>query len=252
MELTGRTVIVTGGASGIGEAYSRAFSAAGANVVIADLREDTGAALADELSGAAGKAVFQHTDVASESSTAAMAAAALEQFGSIDVLVNNAALYQHIGQKKPFDQITVEEWDQVMGVNTRGVWLCMKAVAASMRAQGSGKIVNISSGVVHAGVPWFCHYSASKGAVIALTRSAARELGPDGINVNAVAPGLVSNASSEELNGRAYLEAATSMRAIKREMVPQDLVGTVMFLSSPASDFITGQTYIVDGGVTLQ
>lgn len=251
MDLSDRCVVVTGGASGIGAAYVRAFRAAGANVVVADVRP-AGAALLSELEDCPGAGLFVHTDVSSEQETAAMAAAARDRFGGVDVLVNNAALYHDIGQKQPFEEISVEEWDRLMAVNVRGVWLCMKAVVGSMRERGGGKIVNIASGVVHAGVPWFMHYTASKGAVIALTRSAARELGPAGINCNAVAPGLVANASSEELNGRPYLDAATAMRAIKRDMLPEDLVGTVMFLSSPGSDFITGQTYIVDGGVTMR
>ena len=252
MNLSGRTAIVTGGASGIGAAYVRAYADAGAQVVIADVQDRVGNALAEELAGAGAQARFVHTDVADEAETEALAAAALDAFGSIDVLVNNAALYVAIGKKKPLEDITVEEWDRVMAVNARGVWLCMKAVSPVMRRQGQGRIVNIASGVVHAGVPYFCHYLASKAAVIGITRSSARELGPDGITVNAIAPGLVANESSEAMNGRDYLDNAVPMRAIKRDMLPDDLVGALMFLSSDASAFITGQTFIVDGGVTMQ
>ncbi len=252
VEFSGSTVIVTGGAAGIGASYVRAFSAAGANVVIADVQEALGAALADELASGGANARFVATDVSDDAATTELAKAAVGAFGSIDVLVNNAAMYQNIGKKKPFEDITVDEWDRLMAVNVRGVWSCMKAVSPFMRQRGSGKVVNIASGVVHAGVPWFCHYTASKAAVIGLTRATARELGPVGINVNAIAPGLVANESSEVMNGRDYLDGAIPMRAIKRDMLADDLVGTVMFLSSSASDFITGQTFIVDGGVTMQ
>src|SRR5690606_20398833 len=138
--------------------------------------------------------------------------------------------------KRPFDEIPVDEWDAVMAVNVRGVWLAMKAVVGHMRERAAGKIINISSGVVHAGVPWFCHYTASKAAVIGLTRSAARELGEHGVNVNAIAPGLVDNEASERINTREYLDRAPTMRALPRAMRPDDLVGAVLFLASPASD----------------
>jgi NAD(P)-dependent dehydrogenase (short-subunit alcohol dehydrogenase family) len=247
-----KTAIVTGGASGIGAAYVRAFAAAGANVVIADVQDDPGADLSESLNETGSRTVFVHTDVSSEQDSVAMAARALDTFGTIDALINNAALYMNIEKKRPFDEIPVGEWDRMMAVNVRGVWLCCKAVVGSMREAGRGKIVNIASSVFHVGVPNFSHYSASKGAVIALTRALARELGAHNINVNAIAPGLVSNEASRKVNSDEYLARSATTRAIPREMLEDDLVGTVLFLTSQDSDFITGQTFVVDGGQIMQ
>jgi NAD(P)-dependent dehydrogenase (short-subunit alcohol dehydrogenase family) len=243
----GKTVVVTGGATGIGAAYAAAFAEAGASIAIADVH-DAGQELARRLNNAGSRALFVHTDVSSEQDTADMAAIVMEQFGGVEVLVNNAALYMNMEKKRPFDEIPVEEWDRMMAVNVRGVWLCTKAVIGSMKSAGAGKIINIASSVFHAGVPNFSHYSASKGAVIGLTRALARELGPFHINVNAVAPGLVSNEASRKVNTDEYLERAAAGRAIPRQMQEDDLLGTVLFLASQESDFITGQTFVVDGG----
>ncbi|TAM61360.1 SDR family oxidoreductase [bacterium] len=247
--LEGKTAIVTGGAAGIGAVYARAAHDAGACVLIADVMCQQGEALAAELTSAGGApAAFVQTDVSREEDVVRMVEAAAHLDGTVDVLINNAAIYQGLGKKKSFDEITPEEWDRVMAVNVRGVWLCAKAVAPVMRAQGRGKIVNIASVVDHMGAAGFAHYVASKAAVGGLTRALARELGGDGVTVNAVAPGLVANESSLQLNDRAYVGMASQSRALHREMAPRDLVGAVLFLSSPASDFITGQTLIVDGG----
>ena len=247
-----KTAVVTGGATGIGEAYVKAFAKAGANVAIADIQDGPGVKLSESLRDAGSQVVFVHTDVSSERDTASMATSVLDEFGAIDVLVNNAALYTDIEKKRPFDEIPIAEWDRMMAVNVRGVWLCSKAVVSSMRSAGKGKIVNIASSVFHAGVPNFSHYSASKGAVIALTRALARELGPHHINVNAIAPGLVSNEASRKVNNDEYLARSATTRAIPREMLEEDLVGSVLFLSSQDSDFITGQTFVVDGGQIMQ
>jgi NAD(P)-dependent dehydrogenase (short-subunit alcohol dehydrogenase family) len=185
--------------------------------------------------------------VSDEGSTAAMAAAAAAGSGSIDVLVNNAAIYAQLGGKSNFDEISVEDWDRVMAVNVRGPWLCARAVVPFMRERG-GSIVNIASVVAHIGTAGFAHYVASKAAVMGLTRALARELGPDGITVNAVAPGLVANDSSRVLNEDAYLAQAARVRAVPRDMAQDDLVGAVLFLSSPDSAFVSGQTLVVDGG----
>ncbi len=251
--LAGRAAIVTGAARGIGAVYARALAAAGADVVIADVLESPGEALARELlaTRAGARAVFVRTDVTSEGDTARMARATIEAFGRIDILVNNAAIYLDLERKRPFDEITVEEWDRVLTVNARGVWQCVKAVAPTMQRQGCGKIINISSAVAYVGTPGFVHYVASKAAVIGLTRALARELGGCNISVNAVAPGLVSNDASARLNPPEYLAQASQARAIRRAMVPEDLVGTVLFLASPESDFITGQTFVVDGGAVM-
>ncbi|MEA2359059.1 MAG: hypothetical protein QOI62_2319 [Solirubrobacteraceae bacterium] len=238
----GATVVVTGGARGIGERYARAFAQRGAHVVIADLLRDEGEALARELD-----AVFVATDVADEQSTIAMASAAAQRTGAIDVLVNNAAIYAELGGKVGFDELSVDDWDRVMAVNVRGPWLCARAAFPYMR-EGGGSIVNVASVVAHLGTAGFAHYVASKAAVMGLTRALARELGPHGITVNAVAPGLVANESSRVLNDEAYLAQAARGRAVPRDMAPDDLVGAVLFLASPDSAFVSGQTMVVDGG----
>jgi NAD(P)-dependent dehydrogenase (short-subunit alcohol dehydrogenase family) len=247
-----KTAIVTGGASGLGESYVRAFAEKGARVALVDVQKEAGAALADELRASGHKALFVAADVSSETDTAKMAEAVMTEFGSIDVLVNNAALYKSLEAKRPFDEISLDEWDRMMQVNVRGVWLCCKSVVAHMREAGRGKIINMASAAVHAGVPYYAHYSASKGAIIALTRAIARELGSHNINVNAVAPGLVDNPASRKLNPGAYMERATAGRALARHMKDHDLVGTILFLASDDSDFITGQTFVVDGGSVMQ
>jgi NAD(P)-dependent dehydrogenase (short-subunit alcohol dehydrogenase family) len=240
----GTVVVVTGGARGIGAELSRYLAAQGAAVVAADVVEPP-------ADGDDGGITHLHADVSDESSWQQLVAAVLERHGRIDALVNNAAVYQDLGVKRPFTDITVEEWDRVLAVNTRGVWLGMRAVHPVMKAQGRGRVVNIASSTVHMGVPWFAHYTASKGAVIALTRSVAREVGADGITVNAVAPGLVETDATRALNDADYLAASAGRRAVPRPMEPGDLAPVVSFLCSEGSGFITGQTLIVDGGVAF-
>ncbi len=251
MPLTGKVAIVTGGARGIGATYARALAAAGARVVIADVLESEGRALAGELSGRQAQAMFIRTDVSRQADAARLAQQTAERFGAINVLVNNAALFGDLGAKKPFDEISEGEWDAVMSVNVKGIWQCVKAVAPYMRRQGGGKIINISSSTIYTASPGLAHYVASKAAVVGLTRVLARELGEHNICVNAIAPGLVSNEASARLNPKEYFEAARNQRAIRRMMVPDDLVGTVIFLASPDSDFITGQTISVNGGAVM-
>ncbi len=251
MPLTGKVVIVTGGARGIGATYVRALAAGGSRVVIADVLESEGNALAGELSSRQAQAMFVRTDVTRQADAARLARQTAEQFGAIHVLVNNAALYGDLGSKKPFEEISEAEWDAVMSVNVKGIWQCVKAVVPYMRRQGGGKIINISSSTIYTASAGLSHYVASKAAVVGLTRVLARELGQDNICVNAIAPGLVSNEASERLNPKEYFEAARNQRAIRRLMVPDDLVGTVMFLASPDSDFITGQTISVSGGTVM-
>jgi NAD(P)-dependent dehydrogenase (short-subunit alcohol dehydrogenase family) len=251
--LAGKVAIVTGAARGIGAVYARALVREGADVAVADILDPDGEALARALGAEreGARSLFLHVDVTREADTVRMADAVARTFGRIDILVNNAAVYMDLGRKKPFLEITPEEWDRVMAVNVRGVWQCAKAVAPHMQRQGSGKIVNISSVVAYVGTAGFAHYVASKAAVIGLTRALARELGPFRITVNAIAPGLVSNEASLALNPPDYVEQAVRARALQRPMVPEDLVGTVVFLASPASDFVTGQTFIVDGGAVM-
>lgn len=252
MRLSGRNVIVTGGAKGIGAVYAKAFAAEGANVAIADILEREGEALAREIDGQDGsKALFVRADVTDDKSVAQMARQTADEFGGIDVLVNNAAIYFDLGVKKPFDEISLEEWERVMAVNVRGLWQCTKAVSPYMKEQGYGKIVNISSVVAYIGAAGFAHYVASKAAVIGLTRALARELGSYNVTVNAVAPGLVSNEATRQINVEDYIEQAARTRSIQRAMAPEDLVGAVLFLASPESDFVSGQTFVVDGGAVM-
>lgn len=253
MRFSGKTAIITGGATGIGATYSRAFAAEGANVVIADILKSEGEALAQELNGQnEGRALFISTDVTDDLQTTRMAEEVASVFGNLHILVNNAAVYMELGSKKAFDEITLKEWEKTMAVNVRGVWHCAKAVSPHMKRHQKGKIINISSVVAYTGAAGFAHYVASKAAVIGLTRALARELGAYNITVNAVAPGLVSNESSLRLNVETYIEQATKARSLQRTMTPEDLIGTVLFLASPESDFISGQTFVVDGGAIMR
>jgi NAD(P)-dependent dehydrogenase (short-subunit alcohol dehydrogenase family) len=243
----GAVVIVTGGARGVGAILALRLLQAGARVVIADVTDQV-----DDVALRDSADVLVHrTDVADRGSTQDLAAATVARFGRIDALVNNAAIYHGLGGKKSFTEIDVDEWDRVMAVNARGVWLMTAAVYSQMKEQGYGRIVNIASATVHSGVPYFAHYTASKGAVIAITRSIAKEIGRDGISVNAVAPGLIDNESSATINDSSYFPVLAKQRAIPRSMAPDDLTGIVTFLCSPASGFISGQTIIVDGGTVF-
>ena len=241
--LDDKVAIVTGGARNIGAVYAGALAAEGARVVVADVLD--GADAARSIRDAGGQAVAVEADVSREDDTLRMAQAAVDAFGRIDVLVNNAAIYLSIN-RRPFYEISAEEWDRVTAVNIKGVFLCAKAVLPHMRDQGGGRIINISSNTVMAGTPNFLHYVASKAALIGMTRSMARELGAFGINVNAIAPGLVEHEGQTvppEISA-----SRVDARSIKRRQVPQDLTGAVLYLASPDSDFVTGQTLVVDGG----
>jgi 3-oxoacyl-[acyl-carrier protein] reductase len=246
MRLKDKVAIVTGGGLGLGRAYCQALAAEGARVVVADIANDAAQAVAQEVNGLA-----VHVDVTSAEQTAAMAARAVQAYGAVDVLVNNAGMYSSIA-KRPFTQIPLEEWDRCMAVNVKGVFLCCRAVHPQMKQQGRGKIINISSGTVLGGTPMFLHYVSSKAAVIGLTRALAREVGGDGINVNAITPGLtIADENQRRMLSEEYLAPRRQARAFKRDQYPEDLVGTVVFLASSASDFITGQTLNVDGGAWM-
>lgn len=248
MRLKDRVAIVTGGGQGLGRAFVLALAAEGAKVAIAERNEASAAAVVGEVEAAGGEALAVATDVASAASTAALAAAVLARWGRIDVLVNNAAIFSTITMR-PFDEIPVDEWDAMMAVNVRGVFLCCKAVAATMRAQQSGKIINIASVVFDLGRANYLHYVASKGAVIGLTRGLATELGDYGVNVNAISPSSTQTEVPRETVTRAGALAFAQNQTLKRVQAPADLVGTVLFLASSESDFITGQTINVDGGL---
>ena len=245
----GSVVVVTGGARGIGATLCRHLARRGAAVVVADVVDGT--PLVDELTAEGLDAIAVATDVSDEHAWSRLVEATLARHGRVDALVNNAAIYQDLGAKTAFTDIAVADWDRVLAVNTRGVWLGMRAVHPAMKAQGYGRVVNIASSTVHMGVPYFAHYTASKGAVIALTRSVAREVGADGITVNAIAPGLVETEATRSLNDPDYLASAAGRRAVPRSMVPDDLCPAVAFLCSRHSGFITGQTLIVDGGTAF-
>jgi 3-oxoacyl-[acyl-carrier protein] reductase len=245
-----RTVIITGGGKGIGKVYAQEFAKAGARVVAADVDGAAASGVATALTQQGCAALGLTADITSEDSTAAMAQAALDRFGSIDVLINNASLMSALARRS-WLEIPVEEWDRVMAVNLRGMFLCCRAVFPAMQAQRRGKIVNISSTRVFDGTPNRLHYTTSKAGVIGFTRALAREVGAFGITVNAVTPGLTQSDTQVQSSSGNYLAAQVAGRAIERVQVPEDLVGAVMFLSSAASDFMTGQTVNVDGGKSM-
>lgn len=227
--------IVTGGASGVGAVYVAGLSGGGYDVVVADLEETDACDL------------FVRTDVSDRAATEALAAATLERFGRIDALVNNAAIYSSI-VKRPFEEIADEEWDDVFRVNVRGVWLCSRAVAPAMRRQGRGKIVNVASMTVPTAPPGFAHYVASKAAVAGLTRALARELGPDGICVNTLTPDYIAFDRPYDNRQPELAPALAGQRVFAREQTPEDLIGTLLYLVGPGSDFVTGQDVWVNGG----
>jgi len=250
--LQDQVIIVTGGAHGIGRAYCEGLAKEGARVVVADIDGPAAESLAQALGEDGHNALAVATDVSREEDTGRMAAETVARFGRIDGLINNAAMFQRPGMSRgPFEQIPVDEWDRLMAVNLRGIFLCCRAVVPHMKERQSGKIINISSGTVFNGSPQILHYVTSKAGVIGLTRALARELGDYNINVNAVAPGLTMSMDEIDDVRMARNQTRIQARAIKRSEVPQDLVGTVVFLCSSDSDFMTGQTMVVDGGAQM-
>ena len=249
-DLTGRVAVITGGGKGIGKVYAQEFARAGAKVVAADIDGEAAQAVAQGIVTANGEAIGLRTDVSDEQATMDMAKAALDRFGGIDILINNASMMSVL-PRRSWMEIPVKEWDDVMAVNLRGLCLAARAVVPAMKERGRGKIVNISSSRVWDGTPNRLHYTTSKAGVIGFTRALSRELGEFNINVNAVTPGMTLSETQLATTSNNYVATRASGRALNRDQFPDDLVGAVMFLSSPASDFITGQTVNVDGGKAM-
>jgi 3-oxoacyl-[acyl-carrier protein] reductase len=256
-DIAGRTIVVTGGAVGIGKAYSKALGEVGANVVIADIEAEAGKELAATIDAAGnetgGHAIFVETDVSKIAACEAMAKAAIDRFGRIDGLINNAALYAKIPKRRNWEDTPEEEWDRLMAVNLKGIFNCCKAVHAQMKSQGYGKIVNISSSTWLTGTTGRLHYTTSKAGVVGFTRSISHDLGVEGITVNAVCPGLTKSetigATMPESHWQAREKKMAGTAAIPRVQMHEDLDGTIIFLMSSASDFVTGQTIACEGGV---
>ena len=242
MRLADRVAIVTGGAQGIGRAIAQRLHEEGASVVIADLRGHEEAAA--ELDG-----LGVRVDVSQEADLAALATAVLERYGRIDALVNNAGIFSSL-VPKPFEEIDVAEWRRVYDVNVLGMFLATRAVVPAMRAAGFGRIVNIASGTPYKGVPFLLHYVTSKGAVVAMTRALAKEVGADGILVNTVSPGFTMSDGvlANPVQVEKLQQISLQGRVIQRDQFPGDIVGAVAFFCSPDADFISGQTINVDGG----
>jgi 3-oxoacyl-[acyl-carrier protein] reductase len=251
--LKDKVVIVTGGGHGIGKAYCLGFAQAGSYVVVADIDKPAAEQVASQIAQqSTSESLAIPVDVSDEPATKAMAAQVIERFGRIDVLINNAAIFSTVPMNRGrIETIDPAEWDRLMAVNLRGLFFCCRAVLPAMRAQKSGKIINIASGTVFAGSPGRIHYVTSKAATIGFTRTLAREVGDSNINVNVLAPGNTlseENPTEETIRLR---QSSAGLRALKRVQVPQDVVGAMLFLASPLSDFITGQTVNVDGGISF-
>ena len=250
--LENKVAIITGAGRGLGRVFALRFAEEGAKLLLPDISLERAEDAAKEIRAKGGEAVAMETDISDENATKKMVEKVMQQYGKVDILLNNAAIYYGI-EAKPWDTWTVEEWDRIFAVNVRGTWLCCKAIAPLMIKASRGKIINIASNV--AKVPaaqLFLPYSCSKGAIYTLTHALARALGPSGINVNAIAPGYVaSEASLAQRDSEKIFEIATSEQSIQKRLQPADLVGTAVFLASADSDFITGQTIYVDGGTVM-
>jgi NAD(P)-dependent dehydrogenase (short-subunit alcohol dehydrogenase family) len=249
--LKGKVAIVTGGARGIGAAFCEGLAQAGAKVVVADVLD--GSAVAERIAERQAPSIYIRADVTSKESVESLVADTVREFRTVDILVNNAALFADL-RVKPFQDIEEAEWDRVMAVNVRGPFQCAKAVAPVMIANKKGRIVNLASGTAFKGTGHLLHYVASKGAVVSMTRSLARELGPHNICVNAIAPGLTMSEAvvvNPDWTGKARA-AGIAARAIQRDQVPADLISTLIYLCSDESGFVTGQTISVDGGALMR
>jgi NAD(P)-dependent dehydrogenase (short-subunit alcohol dehydrogenase family) len=244
-----RVIIITGAGRGLGRAYAERLAAEGARIAIAEIDRSAGMRAAEALQQAGSDVLFTETDVSSADSTEAMADAVLRKWGHIDGLVANAGLANSVGGAS-YHEITVDDWDRIMAVNVRGTWLTCRAVAPHMQKRKQGSIVTVSSDTAHWGSPRLLHYVASKGAIESFTRSMARELGPDGVRINCIAPGLLDNEATAGVP-QAKREWNIRNRAISRQGSTSDIVGLVSFLLSDDASFITGQLIVADGGLVL-
>ena len=249
MQLKDRVAIVTGGGKGIGKHYCQALVREGARVAVTDIDEKAARNTARELGDAGFEALAIAVDVSKVGDVKRMVEEVLGCWGRIDILVNNAAIFATLSHQN-FWEIEEEEWDRVMAVNVKGMFLCVREVLPAMKKQGYGKIINISSGTVFKGTPHLLHYVSSKAAVVGLSRALSREVGSMGIRVNVLAPGLTESDTVLELKTTppAVFEKIRQSRALARTEVPEDLTGTLIYLASQSSDFVTGQTIVVDGG----
>ena len=241
-----KVAIVTGGARGLGKVFCLALAEEGARIVVADILEEEARQTAMEIQNKGGSSIAMKVDVSSEEETIRMAKKTIKEFGSIEILVNNAAMIYGIG-RRPFHEISADEWNGLMAVNLGGPFLCSKAVFPQMKAQGKGKIINISSETAFTGSKGFLHYVTSKGGILSFTKSLAAELGQYGIRVNSVAPGFTNSESAKSVTDD-ITKYDTSLTPLGRLEQPEDLVGAVLFFASDESDFITGQVLVVDGG----
>jgi 3-oxoacyl-[acyl-carrier protein] reductase len=247
-ESGGDVALVTGGAQGIGRAFCLALAGAGYRTIIADLNRDKAEAVAAAARSAGGKAWALSIDVGDAKSVESAIDSVVAQHGRLHVLVNNAAIFSTLAVK-PFETLSIEEWNRVLAINITGVFLCSKAAVPHMRAAGYGRIVNIASAASRMGRPNYLHYIASKGAVEAMTRSMARELGPAGITVNAIAPGAIFTEIPRGTVTETQKAAILGAQCVPRPGAPDDLVSTLLHIASPGSGFVTGQCFVVDGGV---
>jgi len=248
MRLKDKVAIITGSGRGLGSLFAERFAKEGAKVAVCDVIDCEETVKTIESNG--GEAFAMKVDVTKSEDTVGMVKKTVERFGRIDILVNNAAIYAGL-KLQPFYEVDENEWDKVMAVNLKGLWLCCKAVFAYMKEQGSGKIINMASGVHFKGIPYFIHYTTSKGGVVAFTRAMARELGEFNINVNAVAPGLILTKASTDMFSPELAKKDTAAQALHKEQKPEYVVGTVLFLAGEDSDYLTGQTILVDGGTFM-